>query len=183
MRKRKMPRDTSLSNGYVTPSSTSEDLKDKPPPWKRVKVQTARLLKVGMWAYNSETLEMWLSQEVHRIFKIKTEANETKFSCFKRLIHQDDRDLFLYLFERAANKGIPYQMTHRLYQEKGEKWCRTRCRIAKQMSTEDPIRLCGTIQDITCFKSLTHSKHDQKGYPMSCGGKEESNMKSECPIV
>ncbi|GAB5358894.1 hypothetical protein AAMO2058_000498000 [Amorphochlora amoebiformis] len=155
----------------------------KPPSWKKAKVNHAELLRVGMWAFNVESLDMWFSSEMIRIFELEQKTNESEFSCFKRYIHQDDRDLFLFLFERATDKGVPYQITHRLCTSKGEvKWCRTTCYVSENDQEHlSPSKLCGTTQDITLLpRDINRGK--QKAVHMCFDG-DKNNFVSECPIV
>jgi len=153
------------------------------PKWKKVRMAPSEILNVldvGEWAFDSESHKMWFSEDLIRIFMFEEKPDETLFHCYQRHIHPDDRDLVLYLLERAVNKGVPYQVTHRFCTSDGKtKWCRTICHIAEQVKSL-PTKLCGTMQDITSFAKTF--RENRKSIQISCDT-STPNMRSECPIV
>lgn len=121
--------------------------------WRGISTELRKDLKVGEWAYSCSTQEMWWSVAVHQIFD-DTPAPFTppSFERYRGLLHPDDRDQVLFLFQRAIERGIPYDVTHRLYlPNKTIKWCRCMCRIQFHSVTKKVEKLIGTLQDISSW--------------------------------
>eukprot|EP00954_Amorphochlora_amoebiformis_P009201 716068-Amorphochlora_amoeboformis.AAC.1 len=98
--------------------------------WRGIHQELRKDLKVGEWAYSCSSEEMWWSMSVHKIFESSTPYSSPSFETYRSLLHPDDRDQVLFLFQRAITRGIPYDVTHRLYlPNKTIKWCRCMCRI------------------------------------------------------
>uniref|UniRef100_A0A7S2XAR3 PAS fold-3 domain-containing protein n=1 Tax=Lotharella oceanica TaxID=641309 RepID=A0A7S2XAR3_9EUKA len=96
---------------------------------------------------------MWWSLAVHKIFEANpSQYEKPSFEEYRRLLHPDDRDQVLFLFQRAIQRGIPYDVTHRLYlPNKSIKWCRCMCRIQFHSVTKRVEKLIGTLQDISSW--------------------------------
>mmetsp|Transcript_18308 Transcript_18308/g.27427 ORF Transcript_18308/g.27427 Transcript_18308/m.27427 type:complete len:243 (+) Transcript_18308:340-1068(+) len=123
-----------------------------PHSWRGIHAELRKDLKVGEWAYSCFTKEMWWSQAVHRIFEASTPFTPPSFEHYRSLLHPDDRDQVLFLFQRAIQRGIPYDVTHRLYlPNKTIKWCRCMCRIQFHSVTKKVEKLIGTLQDISSW--------------------------------
>lgn len=59
-----------------------------PVEWRMIKNEITKDLKVGEWAYDCVTLEMWWSIEVFQIFDMDHNRTRPAFASYKRLLHQ-----------------------------------------------------------------------------------------------
>mmetsp|Transcript_5443 Transcript_5443/g.7570 ORF Transcript_5443/g.7570 Transcript_5443/m.7570 type:complete len:271 (+) Transcript_5443:232-1044(+) len=120
--------------------------------WRGISTELRKDLKVGEWAYSCSSKEMWWSLAVHQIFDAQPPFTPPSFEQYRGLLHPDDRDQVLFLFQRAIERGIPYDVTHRLYlPNKTIKWCRCMCRIQFHSVTKKVEKLIGTLQDISSW--------------------------------
>jgi len=123
-----------------------------PVEWKMIKSEITKDLKVGEWAFDCTTSDMWWSIEVFQIFDMDPNRAKPTFASYKKLLHQDDKDLVLFLFQRALEKGVPYEVSHRFIMPGDKiKWCRVKCRVQLDNSRNSVSKLYGTIQDITLW--------------------------------
>jgi len=81
-----------------------------PVEWRMIRNEITKDLKAGEWAFDCNTLEMWWSVEIFRIFNLDHKYAKPSFASYKKLLHPDDKDLVLFLFQRALEKGVPYEV-------------------------------------------------------------------------
>jgi len=123
-----------------------------PVEWRMIRNEITKDLKAGEWAFDCNTLEMWWSVEIFRIFNLDHKYAKPSFASYKKLLHPDDKDLVLFLFQRALEKGVPYEVSHRFTMlDDKVKWCRVKCRVQLDSSKSSVTKLFGTIQDITLW--------------------------------
>jgi len=143
------------ASGVVNPmSAMADEYPDfvAPVEWRMIRNEITKDLKVGEWAFDCATLEMWWSVEIFQIFDLDQKVAKPTFASYKKLLHQDDKDLVLFLFQRALEKGVPYEVSHRFTMPNDKvKWCRVKCRVQLDPSRNNVTKLFGTIQDITLW--------------------------------
>jgi len=105
------------------------------------------IAKVGAWEYTVENEELWWSDEVARIHGTEdgeTPSVEEAFAFY----HPEDRPRLEACFERAVERGEPYELELRITDADGvERWVRTRGE--PQFEDGEVVRVRGTIQEIT----------------------------------
>mmetsp|Transcript_11560 Transcript_11560/g.21189 ORF Transcript_11560/g.21189 Transcript_11560/m.21189 type:complete len:263 (+) Transcript_11560:197-985(+) len=168
-RRMKSGEETSMLESAHTDESkpeTSNECPDfvAPVEWRTIRSEITKDLKVGEWAFDCATLQMWWSKEVCRIFHLDHKHTEPSFASYKNFLHKDDKDLVLFLFQRALEKGIPYELSHRFRMPDNKvKWCRVKCRV-QQDPASGVTKLFGTIQDITLWsKSVIDGRRQGMG--------------------
>ncbi|OEU41627.1 hypothetical protein BGV40_13935, partial [Methanosarcina sp. Ant1] len=113
--------------------------------------EAQRMAHIGNWKWNIVTNEKYWSDEIYRIFGRSPQEFEVTYDTFIGYIHPDDRD-YVDNTTKEALKGKPYSIDFRIVLADGEE------RIVHEEGEvvfdekNIPIRMTGTIQDITEFK-------------------------------
>ena len=116
--------------------------------------EAQRIAKIGSWEWNIETNETWWSDEAHRMFGTERQSFRANDVAFLERVHPDDRKLIGDSIQRALDKGEEYSVDHRIITVDGtEKIVHEQAEFAFDADGR-PIRMIGTVQDITERKSL-----------------------------
>ncbi|MCH8202798.1 MAG: PAS domain S-box protein [Proteobacteria bacterium] len=116
--------------------------------------EAQRIAKIGSWEWNIETNESWWSDEVHRIFGTERQSFEANYEAFLERVHPDDRKLVGDSIQRAIDKYEEHSIDHRIIMMDGmEKIVHEQAEVTFD-AVGRPIRMTGTVQDITERKSL-----------------------------
>ena len=113
--------------------------------------EAQRMAQIGNWKWNLVTDEKYWSDEVYRIFGLKPQESEVTYDTFLSYVHPDDRN-YVANATKEALKGKPYSINFRIILADGEE------RIVHEEGEivfdekSVPIRMKGTIQNITAFK-------------------------------
>ncbi len=113
--------------------------------------EAQRMAHIGNWNWNIATGEKYWSDEVYRIFGLEPQEFEVTYDTFLSYVHPDDRDYVDNAIKEAL-KGKPYSIDFRIILADGEE------RIAHEQGEvvfdekNIPIKMKGTIQDMTEFK-------------------------------
>jgi len=102
---------------------------------------------IGYWKLNPVTEEVSGSDEFFNIFELTSE--EASLNAFAEVVHPDDREYDFYHIQRGMEKGIPWDIEHRLICKNGtEKWIHA---IGNPIRDENGkvTSILGTIQDVT----------------------------------
>ena len=113
--------------------------------------EAQRMAHIGNWDWNLLTNVLHWSDEVYRIYGCEPQYFKVTRNVFLSYVHPDDRDQLNNVFKKALNGnpfGIDYRIiladgAERIVHAKGEV-------IFDEKGT--PIRLTGTVQDITGLK-------------------------------
>jgi PAS domain S-box-containing protein len=113
---------------------------------------------VGSWRMDVRRNELLWSEENYRIFGIPDQTPLT-YETFLAVVHPDDRE-YVDLKWKAALRGEPYNIEHRIIVGDGVRWVREQAELEFNAKGE-LIGGFGTTQDITGLKqaeeSLKHS--------------------------
>ena len=116
--------------------------------------EAQRIAKIGSWEWNIETNELWWSDEAHRMYGTDRQSFGANDRAFLERVHPDDRKLIGDSILRALDKHKEYCIDHRIITVDGtEKIVHERAEFAFD-ADGCPIRMIGTVQDITGRKSL-----------------------------
>jgi len=113
--------------------------------------EAQEMAHLGSWDWNIATGELYWSDEKYRIFGHSPQEFSPTYETFVSYIHPDDRDYANNAITTALN-GNPYSIDYRIIRADGEE------RIIQAQGEvifdekNTPIRMKGTIQDITEHK-------------------------------
>ena len=110
--------------------------------------EAQRIAHIGNWDWNIITNNLYLSNEVSRIYGSEPQELSVTRNAFLNYVHPDDRDYVDNSFNRALNEE-PINMDYRIILTNGEE--RVVHAQGEVICNEEniPIRTRGTIQDIT----------------------------------
>ncbi len=110
--------------------------------------EAQRIAHIGNWDWNIKTNELFLSDEVSRIYGCEPQEFSLTRNAFLSYVHPDDRDYVDNSFNRALNEK-PINMDYRIILASGEE--RVVHAQGELIHNEEdiPVRTRGTIQDIT----------------------------------
>ncbi|MEO5859048.1 MAG: PAS domain S-box protein [Pyrinomonadaceae bacterium] len=123
--------------------------------------RSQRIAHLGSWEMDvPETLsihegELRWSDEVFRIFGYMPNEIEVTSDIFFNSIYSDDRSLVLDAMASALYEGKAYQIDHRIMTRDGHvRFVDQHCEVVRDDEAGRPLRLVGTIQDVTSQKEL-----------------------------
>ncbi|MEB3160094.1 MAG: PAS domain S-box protein, partial [Synechocystis sp.] len=107
------------------------------------------IAKIGNWELDCETMKLFWSPEVFRIFGLSPQNFTPSYEAFLALAHPDDQASIQTAYQLHLQDHRPYDIIHRIYLPNGQiKYVREQC---STVVSEDnrPLVSRGTIQDIT----------------------------------
>jgi formate hydrogenlyase transcriptional activator len=103
---------------------------------------------LGLWGLDVNRDEMWISDEVRKIFGFPADLSVTK-DLFLGSIHPDDRNLQAGALEKALTNGMDYRIEYRYLNPNGEvRWAVNRGRCHRDAAGKVD-RILGAVIDIT----------------------------------
>ncbi len=103
--------------------------------------------QMGVWEWDPATGNIYRSQETIDI--LGDSALDWTLTSFKRMLHADDAGSVVDAFERAIADKAVYKMEYRIVRPDGKvRWISDIGR-AEYDSEDRPVRMVGTVQDIT----------------------------------
>jgi PAS domain S-box-containing protein len=105
--------------------------------------------KMGNWVYDAESDELWWSDEVYRIFGLRSEEFNASYQAFLNKVHPEDREFVDSINKKIMKNKKTYSMDHRIVLPDGT--FRTVHQECKTFYNEQgkPTKLRGIVQDIT----------------------------------
>src|SRR3989442_144916 len=110
---------------------------------------------LGNWELNLSDLDdldrnpLWWSDEVYRIFGHPPRAFPASNEAFFRAVHPDDAPRIREAVARSVRDGVPYSIEHRILLPDGRERIVHEQSILVRDKTNRPVRLVGTVQDVT----------------------------------
>ncbi|WP_411274833.1 PAS domain S-box protein [Daejeonella sp.] len=136
------------------------DVTEKERAFQRIKENESKLLasqkiaKVGYWQSFPGSKELYWSDEVYNIWELDKKAFNLDYDTYFNTIHPDDREEFLRSREKAFEKGLEYDLEHRIILTDGSiKWVHALGNLIKDEQGEIKV-FEGTVQDITKDKLI-----------------------------
>ena len=108
-----------------------------------------RPLCVAKWEWNLETKEYSWSEEMYQIFNLTPQPFPPRTGTFLNLVHPDDRQRVVRALGKALVGAEPYNIDHRIVWPNGSVCLVHGEAIVRFDSGGRPIRILGTLQDIT----------------------------------
>ncbi|MFH1303426.1 MAG: PAS domain-containing protein, partial [Planctomycetota bacterium] len=111
--------------------------------------EAQRLANIGSWEWNIKEQTLWWSEEVYRIFGLKSSEFQPNYEAFLENIHPDDRDLVKRVITNTLKNDLPFSIEHRVVRANGEiRHVLEQAALKKNVDGET-LLMYGTIQDIT----------------------------------
>lgn len=108
-----------------------------------------RIAGIGNWEWNREKNELWLSDELCRLFQASPNEFAGSLDAFHNRVHPDDREQVTQAVRRALLEQAPYAIDHRIVRPDGSlRFVHERAEITFGEDGQ-PRGLVGTIHDIT----------------------------------
>lgn len=117
-------------------------------------IDAQKIAKIGSWHRNFLENKMLWSDELYRIVGLHKHAFKPDNEAYLQLLHPDDLENYIQLTSDAIHNSNSYEISYRILRPTGE------CifvveRGEVQLDTHHkPVRLTGTIQDVTALKQL-----------------------------
>jgi PAS domain S-box-containing protein len=118
---------------------------------------------IGSWEWDARTGQLAWSDELFRIYGASPGAFAPSYETFTAMVHADDRARVEQIARQAIVDGEPFEFEFRLLRADGV----ARMALSRGSAVRDgnghPLRLVGTLQDITDQKQFdTRLRHAQK---------------------
>ncbi|MHC1754417.1 MAG: PAS domain S-box protein [Methanosarcina sp.] len=115
--------------------------------------EAQEMVHVGSWNRDIVTNKLHWSDEMYRIFGLKPKEFEVTQNLFLTYVHSSDRDYVESAFKKALN-GEPFDINYRIILAGGsERVVHAKAEVIFD-ENNTPIRMRGTVQDITNRKQL-----------------------------
>jgi PAS domain S-box-containing protein len=111
-----------------------------------------RMAHIGNWDWDIINNQLWWSDEVYRIFGLRPQdfgaTNEAFLSC----IHPDDRGFVQQSVDKTLYEDKSYNIDHRIVRPDGtQRIVHEHAELIRNTDNK-PIRMMGTVQDVTTQK-------------------------------
>ncbi|UYP48487.1 hypothetical protein NEF87_004772 [Candidatus Lokiarchaeum ossiferum] len=150
--------------------SVGIDLTDRKLAEEKLKTNEANLklaeaiANFGYWEYFIQTHKLKTSEEFNQIFDLNTEAEITPELLFS-IYHPDDKERITRLIQKMINgENVPDITEYRIIDSRGKVktlWSMTK--LYKDQNN-NPVKIFGTIQDISNQKKLTDQLKKQRDF-------------------
>jgi PAS domain S-box-containing protein len=110
--------------------------------------EAQRIARLGNWEWDIVTDKIYWSEEVYRIFGRSPKEFDTTYMSFLSFIHPEDRNNINNAVTETLS-GKPYSIDYRVIQASGEERVVHAHGEASFGGDNNPVRLFGTVQDIT----------------------------------
>ena len=106
---------------------------------------------LGLWDWNMTKGEMFLDRNWGKIMGAQTGRTEENYDFWENLIHPDDREKVRRLLEKHVKQEMSiFEAEFRAMREDGSFiWVGARGRVTERSASGSPLRIMGTIQDIS----------------------------------
>ncbi|MFZ5906669.1 MAG: PAS domain S-box protein [Nitrospirota bacterium] len=123
--------------------------------------EAQKIAHLGNWDWDIRTNELYWSEEIYSIFGLTPGQFASTYDAFLSSVHPDDRQLVNSSVNEALY-GAPYSIDHRIVLPDGS--IRHVHEQAKVLFGEsgEPVRMIGTVQDITVRKEAEKALQDSK---------------------
>ncbi|KKK86899.1 hypothetical protein LCGC14_2758630, partial [marine sediment metagenome] len=151
--KKSLYRDIRTGNKYVVAigrditerKSVEEGLKNS----EAVLARAEQIAHLGSWEMDVATGELFWSQEIYRMFGADQEEMSPTYELVLRFIHPGDKEAVVRSHNKALAGKTPHSIKHRIVRSDGEIRTVHECAIVIFDETGKPVRMVGTVQDIT----------------------------------
>lgn len=128
---------------------------------EKMMAQAERIAHLGSWELDlvSEENTLFWSDEVYRMFGCKPGKYKPTLAGFLNTIHPEDRDGVIQAIEESLSKKIKYAIDFRIVLPDGNvRWVQADGTVSSHKKTGKPLRMIGTVQDITERKLIEEER-------------------------
>ena len=112
-------------------------------------IHAQKIGHVGSFDFNIPENKVIWSEEMFSIFGQEPQASPLSIEHVRKMIHPDDRELQREQTEKIMETGS-YEFEHRLIRPDGDiRWIAGRAEMVEYDAANAPVRMLGTMQDIT----------------------------------
>jgi PAS domain S-box-containing protein len=111
--------------------------------------EASRISHLGYWDWNIERNELMWSDEIYRIFGLAPQEFGATYEAFLNSVHPEDREFVRKSVDEALYDKKPYSIDHRIVLPNGKVHIVHEQAEVTFDETGRPIRMMGTVQDIT----------------------------------
>ena len=130
--------------------------------------EAQRIAGVGNWVWRIDNGEQWWSDEMYHLLGMDREATQPSYQTLLGQIHPDDRPTYEAAVERSLEDGEPFDIEYRVLTGAGETAImQERCEVTVD-SKGEPVRIAGTINDITERKTAEDSIRRRADFQSLC---------------
>ncbi len=118
--------------------------------------------KMGIWEWRITSNKIEWTSRVRELFGVTDPSQKITFEYYQSLIFPADIDHVLNTIRQAVNKGTDYFIQHRIIHPNGNiRWIEAIGKVYRNKKGE-PIKMLGTVVDITEKKIIELEKEDWK---------------------
>ncbi|MCW2678993.1 MAG: putative sensory box/GGDEF family protein [Frankiales bacterium] len=112
--------------------------------------EAQRLARIGSWEWDLVSGEVLWSEELQRLTGLADVDGEEAFGRYLGLVAEEDRPQAARLFSIEAAQDPPVVVRHRLVRRDGtRRWVQGHMTAAGWAEDGEPVRVIGTMQDVT----------------------------------
>jgi diguanylate cyclase (GGDEF)-like protein/PAS domain S-box-containing protein len=120
---------------------------------ERALAEAQRLAQFGSWTFDPASSEAVWSEETYRIFGLDPSARAIGGSDFRSLVHEEDRERYSRLIDKALGEGQEFDTEYRVALPSGAvRWVHALAQPISQKEGKGQL-LRGTVMDITQRKA------------------------------
>ncbi len=109
------------------------------------------IAQLGYWEWDLATGYVDWSAEMYRMLGVEPGDIEPSLEAFCEFVHPEDVDFVMDVSRTAVHQHTPFNAVHRIYRRSDAelRYLRGRGRVFSRDEQGQPVRIVGTIQDIT----------------------------------
>lgn len=111
--------------------------------------RTQALAKIGSWNLELPSRKLWVSDEVYRIYEMNNEGKEVNIDLLNNIIHPDEREKVLELFQQMGKEGQETRVEYRICLPDGSIKHIKSFWVIVRNEKNTPVQCTGYVQDIT----------------------------------
>jgi PAS domain S-box-containing protein len=115
-------------------------------------LEAQMLAKVSSYEYNIHTRDIKISESFHRLFRLPRRYTKLTGDELRKFIHPDDLMESLSRFLACAETGVEFRHEFRALFPDGKVFYLTGAGVRKLDENGNPLKIVGTVQDITAQK-------------------------------
>jgi diguanylate cyclase (GGDEF)-like protein len=132
-------------------------------------VQAQQVARLGNWDWDLVRDRVHWSDEIFRLFPIDRAALDASFQSFLNFVHPDDRQRVNAAIDDALANKAPYLVEHRIIGEDGSEVTVEQQAEVVFGDNETPLRMIGTVQDVSDRKRTEQQIHQLAYYDALTG--------------
>jgi len=147
--------------GLIRDITERQRIEDELQEQKTMLERTEKIARVGSWEWDIATDNVVWSEELYKIFQMDPDQESPTFAEHKKLYVEEDMQRLREAVEKAVANGTPYKLELRAIRKDGEiRHCIAHGQ-AELGKDGKPIRLFGSLQDITERKRMEEKLKDK----------------------